>query len=288
VRAAVIGATGQLGTDLCDTLQEAGSYELRALGHRDVEVTSAESLYQALQPFRPDVVINCAAFHRVDDCESDIDKAFTVNALGSLNTARVAEEVGALCVLISTDYVFDGEKEMPYRESDPAHPINAYGVSKLSGEHLLEQNCSRWMVARVSSLFGKAGSSGKGGNFIETILSKASTGQRLTVVDDIRMSPTYCRDAAKTLERLISGEGHGVYHLANHGATSWYDFACKALQLTGSVASVEPTSAASSTTKARRPKNSSLTTERSGGDGVPSMPPWTDALRRYLAEKGHL
>lgn len=288
MRVAVLGASGQLGTDLCETFEEAGSYEVRPLNHADLDVTSRASVDQALRPFHPEVVINCAAFHRVDDCEDEVDRAFRVNALGCRNVAQTAEQMDALCVYISSDYVFDGDDGAPYRESDKPSPINVYGLSKLTGEHLLQQNCSRWLIARVASLFGKAGSSGKGGNFVETILSKASTGQPLKIVDDIRMSPTYCSDVARSLERLVSSQAQGIYHLTNEGVATWYEFACAALELTGAAASVEPTSAEPQVSKARRPRDSSLSSEHAGRDGIPRMPPWADALRRYLVEKGHL
>jgi dTDP-4-dehydrorhamnose reductase len=288
MRVAIIGANGQLGSDLCRVFREAGSYEVMPVTHDQIDVCSPESVDKTLGECHPEAVVNCAAFHRVDDCEDRIETAMGVNAYGSLNVARVAQKLGALCVYISSDYVFDGSKGAPYNESDGPGPVNVYGVTKLSGEFLLQQTCSRWIVARVASLFGKAGASSKGGNFIETILSKAAKRKPFGIVNDMWMSPTYSYDAARALERLVASEAHGVYHLANEGVATWYEFASKALELVGLEASVEATSSASYPTKARRPRDSSLTSEYRGQNGVPSMPIWPDALYRYLDEKGHL
>ena len=233
MRVAVIGSTGQLGTDLLEVLVDAGSYEVFGLSHREIECTDPVSIDKALKAARPDIVVNCAAFVRVDESEERPDDAFRVNSLGALAVARACAEIDALCVYISTDYVFDGGKGSPYTESDASHPINVYGASKLAGEYLVQQASPRWLVARMASLFGKAGSSGKGGNFVETILAKARAGEPLRLVNDIRMSPTYSRDGAQALEILLRQRASGLFHVANAGHCTWYEFACKALEVVG-------------------------------------------------------
>ncbi len=233
-------------------------------------------------------MVNCAAFVRVDEAEDRAEEALRVNGLGALNVARVCAEIDALCVYISTDYVFDGEKGSPYTENDAPHPINVYGVSKLGGEYLVQEACPRWLIARMASLFGKAGSSGKGGNFVETILAKAKAGESLRLVDDIRMSPTYTRDAAHALERLLRERSLGLFHLANGGNCTWYEFACKALEVVGMGNRIEPISSSSYPMKARRPKNSSLESTKLGLSLKECLRPWHEALKAYLMEKGHV
>jgi dTDP-4-dehydrorhamnose reductase len=287
-RVAIIGSTGQLGTDLVVVLAQAGNYEVIRLSHREVECTDPVSIEKALKTGRPDVVVNCAAFVRVDEAEDRAEEALRVNGLGALNVARACAEIDALCVYISTDYVFDGGKGAPYTESDAPHPINIYGISKLAGEYFVQQASPRWLVVRLASLFGKAGSSGKGGNFVETILAKAKAGESLRLVDDIRMSPTYTRDAAQALERLLREGSLGLFHLVNAGNCTWYEFASKALEVVGMGNKIEPISSATYPMKARRPNDSSLESTKLGLSLKDSLRPWQEALKDYLAEKGHL
>ena len=287
-RVAIIGSTGQLGTDLVDVMAQAGNYEVIRFSHREVECTDQVSVEKTLKTGRPDVVVNCAAFVRVDEAEDRVEEALRVNGLGALNVARVCAEIEALCVYISTDYVFDGGKNAPYTESDAPRPINIYGVSKLAGEYFVQQACSRWLVVRMASLFGKAGSSGKGGNFVETILAKAKASEPLRLVDDIRMSPTYTQDAARALERLLREGSLGLFHLVNAGNCTWYEFASKALELAGMGNRIEPISSADYLMKARRPKNSSLESSKLNPSLQECLRPWEKALESYLLEKRYL
>jgi dTDP-4-dehydrorhamnose reductase len=288
MRVAVIGSAGQLGTDLVDILRIAGTYEVFGLAHREIECSDPMSIEKSLKKARPDIVVNCAAFVRVDDAEGRPEEAFRVNGVGALNVAKVCAELDALCVYVSTDYVFDGTKGAPYTETDAPHPINVYGVSKLAGEYLVQATCPRWLIVRMASLFGKAGSSGKGGNFVETILAKAKAGEPLRLVNDIRMSPTYTRDAAQALERLLFQSASGLFHWANAGNCTWYEFACKALEFAGRDASVEPISSSNYPMQARRPRNSSLESAKLDLSSKGMRRPWHEALKDYLLEKGHL
>lgn len=284
-RVAVIGSAGQLGTDLMEILRRAGHYELFALSHKEVDCSDFASVENALRTARPHVVVNCAAFVRVDESEDRPAEAFRVNSLGALNVARFSAAIDALCVYISTDYVFDGEKAAPYAESDPPRPINVYGVSKLAGEHLVQQTCRRWLITRMASLFGKAGASGKGGNFVQTILAKAKAGEALRLVNDVRMSPTYTRDAAQALEELLRKEASGLFHLVNAGHCTWYEFGCKILELGGLANRVEPIGSSDYPMRARRPRNSSLESTKVDHSLTEHLRPWQQALRAYLAEK---
>jgi dTDP-4-dehydrorhamnose reductase len=288
MRVAVIGSAGQLGTDLVDILRRGGNYEVLGLAHREIECSDPISIAKALKTVRPEVVVNCAAFVRVDDAEARPQDALRVNGVGALNVARACAGLDALCVYVSTDYVFDGTKGAPYTETDAPHPINVYGVSKLAGEYLVQATCSRWLIVRMASLFGKAGSSGKGGNFVETILAKAKAGEPLRLVNDIRMSPTYTRDAAQALETLLRQRTTGIFHLANVGNCTWYEFACKALEIAGLGNSVEPISSSNYPMPARRPRNSSLESTQLDLSLKSVRRPWYEALKDYLTERGHL
>jgi len=288
IRVAVMGSTGQFGTDLVRVLKKAGNYHVSSLSHTEVECTEPVSLQSALKAIHPEVVINCAAFVRVDDCEDRIEEAFRTNTLGALYVARACAEIDAFCVYISTDYVFDGEKGQPYTEKDIPRPINIYGASKLAGEYLVQQACPRWLIVRVASLFGKVGARGKAGNFVENILARAGAAERVKVVNDIRMSPTYTYDAARALEKLLRQHSTGLFHLANAGACTWYEFAREALDLVGLDGKLEPISSADYSTRARRPIDSSLQSIRMDGLLKNDLRPWQEALEAYLKEVGRL
>lgn len=276
----VIGATGQLGREVVRVLEEAGACPV-ALGHGEVECTDPASVAEAILPLRPEAVVNCAAYVRVDDCEDRPDVAFRVNALGALNVARMCREVQARCVYLSTDYVFDGENADPYREEDPPNPINVYGASKLAGEFLVRQTCPDALVVRVASLFGGSGARGKGSNFVLAVLERARRGEPLQVVADVRMSPTYARDVARALVDLLRQGAGGVFHVVNEGSCTWYDLACRVLSLSGYRVSVQPVSQETSLKRARRPANSALSTAKLQAFGI-RMRPWEEALSEYL------
>ena len=283
-RIAIFGSTGQLGTDLVEVLRESPTFDVVPLTHEDADCTDSNAVRKILRSGRPQVVINCAAFVRVDDCEDHPEKAFRVNAIGAFNIAKACAEIDALCVYISTDYVFDGTKETFYVESDPTCPINVYGASKLAGEYLVRQAAPRWLIVRVASLFGKTGARGKGGNFIETILTKARNGETLRIVNDICISPTYTRDAAAVLRRLLDNQQTGIVHAANAGSCTWYEFAKTAIALTSIAADIEAVPSSVYPTKARRPNNSALETHLA----FERLRPWLDGLVAYLVEAGHL
>ena len=286
---AILGASGQLGSDIVRAAQVAGIPYV-ALRHEDVEVTDPASLSRALEKIGPAAVINSAAFHQVDRCEEDPGEAYRVNAVGSLLAARAASDAGARYLYISTDYVFDGKRDPKtmYEEEDSPAPLNVYGASKLAGEQLAAQTLEDHLIVRVSSLFGVAGARGKGGNFIETILKKAREGGPLKVVNDQWMTPTYTGDAGDAIVRLALGHATGVVHVTNPEACTWYAFATEAVNLAGIDIPVEPVSATTFTSKVRRPRNSAMSTKRLPELIGRTLPPWRHALRAYLTAKGHL
>ncbi len=279
MKVAIIGASGQLGSDLVKVF---GDFELYPLTHDDIEVSDRNSVEKSLKKIMPDVVINTAAFHKTDACEDMPEKAFLVNAIGAKNVAEVCKEIKAINIYISTDYVFDGNKDKPYVESDAPNPINAYGLSKYAGELFTKNYCDRYYIVRVASLFGVAGASGKGGNFVETMIKKAKNNEKIRVVDDIVMSPTYTKDAALAIKDLLN-KPFGIYHVTNSGYCSWFEFAKKIFEILSLEVDLKPIKSHELNMKAKRPKNSALKSEK----GI-RLRSWEEALKDYLKEKGHL
>jgi dTDP-4-dehydrorhamnose reductase len=285
---AIIGSNGQIGSEIVRAAKTAGLQTIE-LRHSDCDVTDGASVTRALSPLRSgDIVVNTAAFHKTDECEDAGDRALSVNALGAFRVAAAAHRQGATAVYLSSDFVFDGTKRTPYVESDQPNPINLYGVSKLTGETLLRIANPHHYVIRVSAVFGPAGSSGKGGNFVESMVAKARAGTAPDVVDDIVMAPTSAVDAAGLLVSLFQRRApFGIYHLANMGACSWLEFTDAIFELVGSAVRARPIKAASLNGKARRPLYSVLASERLRALGL-NVRDWREALRDYLQYKGYL
>ena len=284
----VIGASGQLGSDLC---KQVGTTDLVPLTHADIEISKMDSVRDSLSKHRPGIIINTAAFHRVDDCEDNPDKAFRVNAMGARNVAVIAQELGAKLVNISTDYIFGGEVEprtIPYTEFDTPVPPNLYGKTKLAGEDFVRHLCHQHFIVRASGLFGIAGSSGKGGNFIETMLKLAKERDELKVVNDQVFSPTYTKDLARKIAQLMTTAYYGIFHITSKGVCSWYEFTKEILKLAGIKTPVVPITSEQYPQKARRPRYSVLGNYHLRLLGMDDMRPWQEALKDYLAAKGHI
>jgi len=280
MRVAIIGANGQLGSDLVEVFRKKG-FDVIPLTHKDLDVAVAESL-RILKEVKPDIIVNTAAYVRVDDAELYPEKAFAVNAIGALNVARVAEEINAVNVYISTDYVFDGKKGSPYIEKDAPNPINVYGTSKLAGEVFTRNYSHRHYIIRVASLYGKAGARGKGGNFVNWVIGKAKHGEKLRVVIDQVMSPTHTRDVAETLAELLGREPpYGIYHMVNEGYCSWYEFTKTIFDILGWDVEIEPIKSSELNRLAKRPRFSALENRKLHELGL-RMPNWKESLKRYL------
>jgi dTDP-4-dehydrorhamnose reductase len=279
----ILGANGQLGSDLVKVFGEKAI----PLTHRDLDVTDPESV-KLLKELKPNVVVNTAAYVRVDDAEVEVEKAFRVNAMGALHVAKVCTELKAINVYISTDYVFDGTKGEPYTEDDVPNPINVYGLSKYAGELFTRNYSQKYHIVRVSSLYGKAGSSGKGGNFVEFMIQKAQGGEEIKVVEDQFMSPTYTKDVAEMLKRfLVMNPVVGVYHMVNDGYCNWYEFTKEIFKILGEVVDLKPIRANELERLARRPNSSFLGNNKLKKLGL-IMRDWNEALKDYLAERGNI
>ncbi|MBC7128953.1 MAG: dTDP-4-dehydrorhamnose reductase [Thermoplasmatales archaeon] len=279
MKVAIIGAKGQLGSDIAKEFGE----DAIPLTHEEVEVTNLEGL-KILKEIKPDTVINTAAFHKVDDCEVYPEKTFNVNTFGAYNVAKICNEIDAINVYISTDFVFDGRKKEPYTEEDIPNPINIYGISKYGGEIITCNYSKKYYVIRVASLYGKAGASGKGGNFVNNMIKKANNKEPINVVDDIIMSPTYTKDVAVTLKKFLDIEpSFGIYHMVNNGFCSWYEFAKKIFEIMEMDIKVNPIKSDQLKLIAKRPLFSALKNKKIEKIGL-KMPDWEDALKRYIKE----
>jgi dTDP-4-dehydrorhamnose reductase len=284
LRTAVIGSTGQLGQDLIKVFGD----DVAGFSHEDLDVTDEESVASAMRSVEPDWVLNTAAFHRVDDCETNPTLTFAVNATGALNVARAAADVGSGVVFFSSDYVFGGQnrkRDNPYEEGESPDPLSVYGVSKVAGEQLVMQANPRHLVVRSAGLYGTA-TSRKGWTFPELMLNKARTEGALRVVTDQVLSPTFTGDLAQKTKELIEQDATGLFHLTNAGECSWFEFAQGALELAGVDAKMEQISTEQMQQRARRPPYSALDTARLETVGLSPMRPWKEALSDYLQLKG--
>ncbi|MEW5975181.1 MAG: dTDP-4-dehydrorhamnose reductase [Acidobacteriota bacterium] len=275
----LIGANGQLGSDLRRILRP---HDVVPTTHQTLDVTQLDDVRRCVTANEPEVIINTSAFHRVDAIEEDLMSAFEVNALGVRNLAVSAKAAGAVLVHFSTDYVFDGNATRPYTESDSPNPINGYGVSKLAGEKLAGYLWEKSFVIRTCGLYGHAGSSGKGGNFVETMLQKAMKGEPLRVVNDQRLTPTSTRELARKVAQLIETRNYGLYHITANGDCSWYEFAREIFARAGIRADLSPTTSDEYRTPAKRPRYSVLENARLKQLGMDDLKEWSVALGEYL------
>ena len=258
----------------------AGAYETSGLDLPEIDITLPESCCRAIENFNPDVVINAAAFTRVDDCETRHDMAINVNGYGAGNLAAASAAAGALFVHYGTDYIFDGRKTEGYREDDTPGPMSVYGKSKLLGEELVRRNSPEHMIIRISWLFGADGA-----NFIRTIVDVARKGNPLRVVNDQRGSPTYAKDVAAQTLKMIESGCRGTYHVTNSGDCTWYDLAVHVVNLAKIPdISIMPVASSEFPRPAPRPANSMLSDTRLAREGLPRLRNWQEAAREYVEQ----
>ncbi|HTV55051.1 MAG TPA: dTDP-4-dehydrorhamnose reductase [Terriglobia bacterium] len=290
MRVLLFGANGQLGSDILRAREaHFGSLEIIPLYRKDVDVTEPAGIKKVLAAHAFDALINCTSYHKTDEVEKHASEAVAVNAHAPQHMAVACKAQGALFLHISTDYVFNGGSSTPYAESDSPAPVNVYGASKFLGENLVQREwAQKSLIARVASLFGVAGASGKGGNFVETMLRIAKEKGEVRVVNDIRMSPTSTADAARVILTLLEKHAApGVYHVVNSGEATWFEFAREIIRRAGLAAQVVPITSNEFQTAAIRPSYSVLNNRKAASLAGP-IPDWQDALDRYLKQKGHL
>jgi dTDP-4-dehydrorhamnose reductase len=278
----IIGGSGQLGTELRSAFQGTSVF---APTRAQVDIESADALASSILRFSPTLVINASAYHIVEQCERYPERAFAVNALSVDRAAALSALSGAAFATFSTDYVFDGQSARPYPENAPTGPLNAYGASKLAGEHLTRRHGPRHFIVRTSALYGRSGSSVKGYTFVDRVLRQAVAKEPLRIVDDLIFSPSYAVDVAASFRRLVQAEAFGTYHLTNSGEASWYELAVAAFEEESLSPDVEAIRYSSLPGFLARPAFTALAHDGIKKAGLDEMPHWRDGLRRYLRER---
>ncbi|HXX44129.1 MAG TPA: dTDP-4-dehydrorhamnose reductase [Candidatus Acidoferrales bacterium] len=282
---AVIGANGQLGSDLVAAFSDTGE-AVRALTHADIEITDPSSVSSVLEQIQPQVIVNTAAMHHVENCEREPEKAFAVNAIGAKNLAAEARRLGAVLMHVSTDYVFDGSKGSPYVEEDAPRPLNVYGITKVAGEHFVRSTTEKHFVIRSSGLYGHSPCRAKGGlNFIELMLKLAKERGEVRVVDSEFVTPTSTAELARQIVQLSRSDCYGLYHATAEGSCSWFGFAQEIFALTDTPVRLKVAAPGEFPAKVARPSYSVLENRALKNIGLNEFKPWQDALRDYLGSR---
>lgn len=274
----LIGANGQLGTDILETFKDE---DIIPLFHKDFEITDYVQSKRIVEKYKPEILINTAAFHNVLECERYPEKSFLVNTFGVKNLVDVCRSNQISLVHISTDYVFDGKKNTPYTEEDVPSPLNVYGISKLAGEFFTKK-VEKHYVIRVASLFGVRGCRAKGGrNFVKTMLDLAKSKDNVEVTSNVICSPTYTLDAALKIKEILEEDyPSGLYHITNKGYCSWYEFALEIFSQTEATIKIKKKIEKEELEGVKRPLYSPLASKK-----IKPLRHWKDALKAYLIEE---
>jgi dTDP-4-dehydrorhamnose reductase len=273
----ITGSGGQLGNELVKVFHSAG-HRIFPFTKEQLDITNRQEISKKIKNVLPDIIINAAAYTNVDQCEIDAEKAFLVNGLGPFYLAVESEKIDAAFFHISTDYVFSGDRNSPYSESDAPHPKTIYGKSKRLGEELVLRTYKKSSIIRTSWLYGQ-----KGNNFVKTILNLSSEKNELNVVNDQIGSPTNARDLAEAILKLVNAP-FGIYHVTNSGSCSWYEFAKEIVLESGKATRVTPITTAEYSVKTPRPSYSVLSHYELYKAGI-KMRHWKEALKEFLIEE---
>jgi dTDP-4-dehydrorhamnose reductase len=280
----ITGGGGQLASDLERLLAERAAV-VAAPSRAELNVTDDEALRRTFDSLHPELVFNCAAFHNVEVCETEVDRSFEVNARAVKRLAERCEEAGAALVHLSTNYVFDGTREEPYAEHDLPNPRSVYAISKLAGEYAALSYSSRALVARTAGLYGLHGSASKGGNFVTRMVGRArEPDARLRMVADQRLSPTYTADLAAALVDAVDRGATGLVHLTASGACSWFEFTEAIMEIAEIPVPIEPVATTRPPGGADRPLNGVLARPAADAAGLPPLRHWREALVDYMQE----
>lgn len=280
MKIAIIGANGQLGTDLVKIF--TSKYHVIGLNHTDIEITNIDNVKNVITLLKPDMVLNAAAYSNVPKCEEEPDLAFNINAIGTLNLAKVCNDTHIRFLHYSTDYVFDGKKRKPYTEDDCPNPLNVYGNTKLSGEYFALNYCDRSFVVRVSGIYGKTPSRAKGNNFVSTMIKLANEKPEVKVVNDEVLTPTPTLSIANNTAELIKTDAFGLYHMSCEGECSWYEFAKTIWETMKLKTPISPVSIKDFPSTVKRPAYSVLENKNLQIGGINQMPDWKEALVDFL------
>ena len=280
----IFGSAGQLGVELVSVFRSAG-LEVKALTRANLDITEAADVERQITSFEPDLVINSAAYNMVDVAEQEPAAAYAVNALAVRHMAVTCRQMDAFFVHFSTDYVFDGTAGRPYTEQDAVHPLGAYAVSKLAGEHYAQAYLDRVLVLRVSGVYGAGGVRTARSNFPELMLRLADGGKEIRVVEDHVASPSFAPAIAERTLELVKRDIRGVLHLGGGTPVSWYEWAKMIFAASGRNPELKATNEREYRTAARRPKYSALANQRLAELGVRPMPSLEDAIAHYMQQR---
>jgi dTDP-4-dehydrorhamnose reductase len=283
----LIGKNGQLGRELQSTLLQLG--DVVGLGQEELDLTQTENITPTIAEIKPNIIVNAAAYTAVDKAETEQELAYRVNATAPKSLAQVANQLDATLIHVSTDYVFAGDKGSPYLETDATNPLSVYGKSKLAGEAAIQENCQSYLILRTAWVYGTYGAS----NFVKTMLRLGQSREQLRVVADQIGSPTWAKDIADAITKLIElaeKNATGIYHFTNSGVASWYDFARAIFAVASEVgfrlkvAEVVPITTPEYPTPARRPAYSVLSAEKMRSLRGTYAPYWRDSLKLMLSQ----
>jgi dTDP-4-dehydrorhamnose reductase len=283
MKIAVIGADGQLGTDICKAIDKT-NHELIRLTIEHIDVADMGSVTRVLGELGPQLVINTAAFHHVEKCEEETVRAYEVNALGPRNLAKVCNGIDVALMHISTDYVFDGNKKSPYIETDAPMPLNVYANTKLAGEYFVRATARKYYILRVSGIYGKSPCIGKGGvNFVDLMLKLSREREEVRVVDDEVLTPTSTAEIANQVVKMVESDAkYGLYHATAEGQCSWYEFAGEIFNITKPNIRFNKALPGEFAVKVNRPSYSVLENKFLKDQGINVMRHWKEGLREYL------
>lgn len=278
MRILVTGSKGQLGSDLVKNLTENG-FVNEGVDKRNFDIVNREDTFKYIEDYNPDIIVHCAAYTDVEGSEINKTLCHNINFMGTKNIVDACKKFSILLVFISTDYVFDGEKDGAYEVDDFPNALSIYGESKVAGERYIIEMLTKYFIVRTSWLFGK-----QGVNFVKKMLEVAQTKKEVFVISDQFGSPTYSEDLSKKIIELMFTNKYGIYHITNEGVCSWAEFAKEIFELSGIDITVHLINTVDYDLKAKRPKNSILSKNKLIEEGFLPLPTWKDALKRYLLE----
>ena len=282
MRIVVVGSNGQLGSDVVRAFANNGD-EVLGLTHADIEISDREAVANKLGKIQPEMVVNTAAMHHVENCELQPEQAYAINGLGARNLAMVGRENGFVLMHVSTDYVFDGSKRTPYEEGDLPRPLNVYGNTKLAGEYFVRSITAKHFVLRTSAIYGHSPCRAKGGlNFIQLMLKLAKERGEVRVVDCEFVTPTATPELARQMVVLSRSDAYGLYHATAEGSCSWFEFAREIFALTDTPVNLKIAGPKEFPAKVPRPSYSVLENRALKSRGLNVFEPWQSGLRKYL------
>lgn len=277
----ITGANGQLGSDIKEVFKD--KFEIIPLTDKDIDIGDEKNQRDVIYPIKPEIIINCAAYTNVPNCEINKELAFKINGYSLKELSEIANKLKAHLIHFSTDYVFDGEKNKPYTETDIPNPLSTYGISKYVGEIYIRNYCEKFSIIRVSGLYGIHPSPLKK-NFIEVILEKIEKNKEITIVDDQILTPTYTYYVAKQLVEIVKRRIKGIIHSTCEGETTWYDFASAVFDILNIKINIKR-GKTNRDDLVKRPMYSVLENAVLKKEGINIMPHWKDALKEYLSLK---